>query len=67
MNKSRLDVPLMLGILAGVVLTSYWVIAAIVADANMLVIPIIITVGVVGSGIGIFIGWLFRAKVIKKR
>ncbi len=67
MKGFRLDIPILLGVLAGVGLTSSWVISAIVRGTNLLVIPIIIAVGVVGSGIGLYVGWLFREKVIRKR
>ncbi len=59
--------PLVLGILAGLGLTTYVVVATIVSGVNPMAIPIIVAVGVVGTGIGLYVGHLFRSKVNRKR
>ncbi len=61
-----MDLPYILGFLAVGALTSYWIVAVIVEGANPLAIPIIIAVGVAGSGIGLCVAWLVRTRVIKK-
>ncbi len=66
MGRFRLDIPYILGLLAVGILVAYWVIAAIVRGDNLLVIPILVAVGVAGSGIGLYVAWLFRTKVLKK-
>ena len=66
MRRFRIDVPFILGFLAVGGLVSYWVIAAVLRGANPLVIPIIIAVGIVGSGIGLYVTRVIRTKIIKK-
>ena len=41
-------------------------VGAITSGASLLTIPIILGVGLVGTGIGIYVGWLFRKNVIKR-
>ena len=66
MSKPRLDLPLVLGILAGIALTSYVSIATVVRGTNPLAVPIIIAVGVIGTAIGLYVGSRFSKRVIGK-
>lgn len=66
MSKFRLDRPYVLGLLVYGALVTYWVIAAVVRGANPLAILIIIAVGIVGSGMGLYVAWLIRTKITKK-
>ena len=59
-------VPLVLGLVAGAAVTTLAMVGAITSGASLLTIPIILGVGLVGTGIGIYVGWLFRKNVIKR-
>ncbi len=67
MNKLLSDLPLLLGLLAGLGLTTYVAVAAVVAGTSPLAVPIIIAVGTAGTGIGIWVGWRFRSKIIRRQ
>ena len=66
MKKVPFDVPLVLGLVAGAAVTTLAMAGAIAGGASLLTIPIILGVGLVGTGIGIYVGWLFRKNVIKQ-
>ena len=59
-------VPLVLGLVAGAAVATLAMVGAITSGASLLTIPIILGVGLVGTGIGIYVGWLFRKNVIKR-
>ncbi len=66
MKKVPFDVPFVLGLAAGAAVTTLAMVGAITGGASLLTIPIILGVGLVGTGIGIYVGWLFRKNVIKR-
>lgn len=66
MKKCRVASPYIAGLVAGLGVIIWMVIDAVVRQANLLVIPIILGVGVVGIGIGLSIVWLVRTKLAER-